>query len=151
MQHKDETKLQETFDSFRKLHYKVRQNRIYTICSKLCLDIFIYHQIDDRLTYTNLALRNRFPNHSFYSNELFPLKKYKFGELEVYGPNEYKPYLDRQYPEWDQYAIIQQPHNYHYRLSGIEKKTKFILTPTLLKAAMPTSPLQDRTSRLGFF
>lgn len=70
------------------------------------------------------------------------MKKYQFGEIEVYGPDNAKGYLNRQYPAWDIYTIIQQPHKYHVWLSGIEKKTKFTLTPALLKAAQPTGPLR---------
>jgi phosphorylcholine metabolism protein LicD len=63
------------------------------------------------------------------------LSKYKFGKFEVYGANKYQPYLDRQYP--DKYAIIYQPYNLHYKFSGIQKKTKFTLTPKLLEHIVP--------------
>lgn len=147
---KDEIKLQKTFSAFRKLHYQILHKKIYSICGAACLDIFIYHQNGDKFVHSDLEVRDIYPNDYFKVSEIFPLKKYQFGELEVYGPNEYKPSLDRQYPEWAKYAIIQQPHNYHYRLSSIEKKTKFVLTPALLKPAMPTSPLTDRTSSLVY-
>ncbi|XVN43294.1 MAG: LicD family protein [Candidatus Rickettsia vulgarisii] len=142
--HQDEIKLQEAFDDFKKLGYRIRYGKFYSICNKGCVDIFVFHQIDDKFKHSNLLAREKFPKDYFYINELFPLKKYKFGELELYGPNEFKAYLDRLYPEWDKYAIIHQPHNYHITLSRIEEKTKFILTPKLLEPAKPTSPLKDR-------
>jgi lipopolysaccharide cholinephosphotransferase len=143
--HSEEPKFQEILNDFRDLGYKILHDRFYSICSKkACLDVFVTHQIGDKFTYTNLSVGERFPNNHFYINELFPLKKYQFGNLELYGPNEPKPYLDRQYPEWDKYAVIQQPHKRHVILSRIEEKTKFILTPKLLEAAQPFSPLKDR-------
>lgn len=143
--HNEEIKFQEILDDFRKLNYQIRHKRFYSICNDLgCIDIFIVHQIGDKFLYSNLFTRNRYSSSYFYAKELFPLKKYQFGNLELYGANDPKPYLDRQYPEWDKYAIIQQPHNYHIELSKIEEKTKFILTPKLLEPAHPFSPLEDR-------
>ncbi|MCC8417982.1 MAG: LicD family protein [Rickettsia endosymbiont of Bryobia graminum] len=143
--HNEEIKFQEILSDFSDLGYEVQYNRIYIICNKSsCIDIFIVHQIGNKFTYTNLSMRETFPNSYFYANELFPLKKYQFGNVELYGPNEPKPYLDRQYPEWDKCAVIQQPHNYHITLFREWKKTKFILTPKLLEAAQPFSPLKDR-------
>jgi lipopolysaccharide cholinephosphotransferase len=143
--HSEEPKFQEILNDFRDLGYTISHNKIYSICNEIgCVDVFVTHQIGDKFTYTNLSVGERFPNNHFYINELFPLKKYQFGNLELYGPNEPKPNLDRQYPEWDKYAVIQQPHKYHIILSRIEKRTKFILTPKLLEAAQPFSPLKDR-------
>lgn len=143
--HNDELKFQESLNDFRNLGYKIRHNRFYSICNKnACIDVFVSHQVGNKFLYSNLFTRKRFLHSYFYANELFPLKKYQFGNLELYGPNEPKLYLDRQYPEWDKYAVIQQPHNYHISLSRIEEKTKFILTPKLLEAAQPFYPLKDR-------
>jgi len=148
--HQDEIRLQAIAEEVEKRGYSFSQKTIYAICTKVtkllqektCLDIFIYHKKDNKFVFTNLLVRNTYPKAYFYDNEIFPLKKYQFGEVEVYGPDKAKGYLDRQYPEWDIYAIIQQPHKYHVWLSAIEKKTKFILTPALLKAAQPTGPLR---------
>jgi lipopolysaccharide cholinephosphotransferase len=142
--HADEIRLQDILTDFTDLGYKVRYQSFYTICSKVCIDIFIFRQKDDKFLYSNFRALDRFPNDFFYVNELFPLKKYQFGEIEIYGPNESKGNLDRAYPEWDKYAVIQQPHNFHVTLSPIEQKTKFILTPKLLEPAKPTGPLENR-------
>lgn len=141
--HQDEIRLQATQQDFEKLGYVFSQKTIYSVCNDIaCLDIFICHKKDNKFILTNLLVRNAYQKEYFYEDELFPLKKYQFGEIEVYGPNKFQGYLDRQYPEWHKYAIIHQPHNYHIWLSGIEKKTKFFLTPGLLKAAQPTGPLR---------
>ncbi|WP_341748287.1 LicD family protein [Candidatus Tisiphia endosymbiont of Dascillus cervinus] len=142
--HADEIRLQDILTDFVKLGYKTYHQDFYTICNKVCIDIFIFRPKDNMFIYANFRTLRRFPNDFFYIDEVFPLKKYKFGEIEVYGPHEFKGNLDRQYPEWDKYGIIQQPHSYFVTLSPIEQKTKFILTPKLLKPAMPTGPLEDR-------
>lgn len=142
--HADETKLQDILPDFTELAYKVRYQDFYTICDKRCIDIFIFRQKGNKFLYSNLRTLGRFPNDFFYVNELFPLRKYQFGKIEIYGPNEFKGNLDRAYPEWDKYAVIQQPHNFHVTLSPIEKKTKFTLTPKLLEPAKPTEPLENR-------
>ncbi|WP_375318540.1 LicD family protein [Candidatus Tisiphia endosymbiont of Oplodontha viridula] len=142
--HADEINLQDILPDFIELGYKIRHQNFYTICDKRCIDIFIFRQKGNKFLHSNLRTLNRFPNDFFYVNELFPLRKYQFGEIEVYGPNEFKGNLDRAYPEWDKYAVIQQPHNFHVTLSSIEKKTKFTLTPKLLEPAKPTGPLENR-------
>lgn len=142
----DEAKLQDNLQDFRDLGYKITFKDFYSICNKICLDIFVFRQKDENIIHINLVTLDRFPNDYFTINELFPLKKYQFGEIEVFGPQEFKNNLDRNYPEWDKYAIIQQPHGIHISLSPIEQKTKLILTPKLLKPAMPFGPLEDRVS-----
>ncbi|MCC8369687.1 MAG: LicD family protein [Rickettsia endosymbiont of Oxypoda opaca] len=143
--HDNEIKLQKILPEFIKLGYHIKHERIYGICQKVCLDIFIFHQENSKFIYTNIEARNKFPKDFFYDNELFPLKKYQFGSIEVYGPQNPQRNLNRQYPEWDKYAVIQQPHNNHLSfLTNIEKKMKLILTPELLKPAQPVEPLEDR-------
>lgn len=143
--HNDEIRLQKILPEFEKLGYNIKYNKIYSICKKSCLDIFIFHNEDNKFVHTNITIRDKYPEDFFYDNELFPLKKYQFGSIEVYGPNNPKDSLDRQYPEWDKYAVIQQSHSNHLSfLTNIEKKTKLILIPELLKPAQPLEPLEDR-------
>jgi len=42
-----------------------------------------------------------YKNEWFYENELYPIKQYKFGKLQVYGPNKAINYLNRAYPNWE--------------------------------------------------
>jgi phosphorylcholine metabolism protein LicD len=145
----EESKLQGIFPEFKKLGYFVKHKEIYSICNKICLDIFIFHKDkeSDRLIYTDISMRTKYPHDYFYEDELFPLKKYQFGEIEVYGPHDSKRNLDRMYPEWDKYAVIYHSHGHHNTsISNITLKTKFILTPELLKPAMPTGPLKNRVN-----
>jgi len=143
--HEDEIHLQQILPQFEQLGYTVSFERSYNICKKVCLDIFIFHKKQNKFIHTNLTTRNKYPNDFFYDYELYPLKKYKFGSIEVYGPFDPIGNLNRQYPEWDKYAVIEHSHSLHLPfLSNIEKKTKFILTPELLKPAKTTMPLKDR-------
>lgn len=142
----DEMQFQKIFPEFQRLGYKIRYNGHYTIFDKVGLDIFVFQQQDKKYVHADLKIRREFPDDFFYIDELLPLKKYKFGEIEVFGPKEFKSNLNRLYPGWDEYAVIQQPHNFHVRLNGIEQKTKFLLTPKLLQPAMPIGPLQNRVN-----
>ncbi len=145
--HEDEIFLQQILPQFEQLGYTVSYERAYNICKKACLGISIFHKEQNKFIYTNLATRDKYPKSSFYDNELYPLKKYKFGSIEVYGPADLIGNLNRQYPEWDKYAIIYRPHSLHLPfLSNIEKKTKFILTLELLKPAQPLGPLEDKVN-----
>lgn len=146
--HKDEVRLQQIFSEFEELDYSVSrnpENSRYAICKSGCIDIFIFQKEQDRFIHSNLGIRTKYPNDYFYDSELFPLKKYKFGIIEVFGPTNPKANLDRLYPEWDKYAVIHPSHGLHMPfISNILKKTKFILTPELLKPAEPIKPLKDR-------
>ncbi|WP_395477415.1 LicD family protein [Rickettsia endosymbiont of Pantilius tunicatus] len=141
----DEIRLQQIFPEFQKLGYSISHDLAYKICQKGCIDIFTFQKEQNKFIHANLKTRTQYPNDFFYDHELLPLKKYKFGNIEVFGPYNPKENLNRQYPEWDKYAVIHHPHNFHlFFLSNIEKKTKFILTPELLKPAKALKPLKNR-------
>ncbi|XVN40466.1 MAG: LicD family protein [Rickettsia endosymbiont of Argas persicus] len=145
--HEDEIKLHKILPQFEKFGYSVSYKIAYNICAKVCIDIFVFHKDLDKFIHTNLNVRNKYPNDFFYEDELYPLKKYKFGSLEIYGPHNPQENLNRVYPDWDKYAIIHLPHSTHLPfLSNIERKTKFILTPALLELAKTTIPLEDRVN-----
>ncbi|WP_341789210.1 MULTISPECIES: LicD family protein [unclassified Rickettsia] len=143
----DEIRLQQIFPEFQKLGYSISHDLAYKICQKGCIDIFTFQKDQNKFIHSNLKTRTQYPNDFFYDHELLPLKKYKFGDIEVYGPYNPKENLNRQYPEWDKYAVIHHPHNFHlFFLSNIERKTKFILTPELLKPAKALKPLKNRVN-----
>ena len=145
--HEEEIHLQQILPQFEQLGYTVSFKRSYNICKKACLDIFVFYKEQNKFIHTNLTTRNKYPNDFFYDYELYPLQKYKFGSIEVYGPANPKANLDRLYLEWNKYAIIHNSHSLHLPfLSNIEKKTKFILTPELLKPAQPLGPLEDKVN-----
>ena len=46
------------------------------------------------------------PESKYRNAEMFPLKKYKFGIVELWGCNDPARYLDGMYPDWKSKAII---------------------------------------------
>lgn len=64
------------------------------------IDIFCYIKEGNTYIMNRADLRNIWKNEYYLEDELFPLKKYKFGHLNVYGPNYPLDYLDRLYPNW---------------------------------------------------
>jgi len=52
------------------------------------------------------------PNEYFYLDKLFPLRKYKFGVYEVYGPKEYQDFMERNFSKkWNKEAVISHSHS----------------------------------------
>lgn len=62
---------------------------------KLYIDVFPFEKKGDRYQYIEKSARDLWPNDYFLEGELFPLKKYKFGNLEVSGPNNHLQYSER--------------------------------------------------------
>jgi len=105
-----------------------------------CIDVFMMSRQGDKMMLSNPGYEKDWPNHYFYLSELYPLKKYRFGELWVYGPREPVPYLTRGYgKDWNTIAYRQSEHeasDVHYVRVPLEPKHRV--------PAMPTGPLQDR-------
>jgi len=73
----------------------------------LHLDIYVYRKVDDLFELAYKKARDKKPNYEFYNDELLPLKLYKFGSFEVYGPKNPEEYFDRKYgKDWDEYAYF---------------------------------------------
>lgn len=83
--------------------------------------------------------------YSFKENELFPLKKYKFGDIDVWGPNDPYAQLIRAYgTEWNDVYYKDYDHENHKSLPKVELK----LTENLRNPGLPTGPLKDNTKEL---
>ncbi len=82
-------------------------------------------------------------NEWFYEDELFPLKKYKFGPLKLLGPNKYEEHLKRGFGKkvLKEFYIVPR----HVR-PGHNFKIKKTATPRLLKPTLPSKPLLDRVN-----
>lgn len=74
------------------------------------IDIFLYIDDDGIYQMDKQILRNKWPNEYYKYDELFPLKKYKFGDLELSGPNYSLGYLNRMYPNWEYVGIQTYNH-----------------------------------------
>ena len=69
------------------------------------VDIFVYTNIDNIYYMNRQDLRIKWTNEYYTHDELFPLKKYKLGELTLDGPNYPIGYLNRMYPDWQHFGI----------------------------------------------
>ena len=80
------------------------------------LDILIVNLIDKKTRYRSGLWRSCY----HLEKDIFPLKKYKFNDLLLYGPDCPLPYLDRAYPSWDKIAYT---HTYdHSKEKQIKRK-----------------------------
>ena len=100
------------------------------------LDIFIYKKRGDKIV---LDIKNNPWKKCYYNNnDLFPLKRYKFGIFKVNGPNKTKNYLDRCYGDnWNKVKYQTYDHSEEKRVKKIIKP----LTSEDRKPAMPMSPI----------
>jgi len=111
---------------------------------KTWLDIIYTKQQSNKISYAladpaKWALRKNEP-FFIYDHELYPLKRYPFGNFTVLGPNNPYPYLRWLYPRWWKSYIISNHSN----------KTKIIIPiqgpyPKKKYPAKPLGPLKTRT------
>lgn len=100
------------------------------------IDIFPFREIDGKIKPSYKKVRDTWPKESWDMDELFPLKKYKFGQTVVLGPNKPLDYLDRMYQKsWNKIAYVEYDHEVEEEV----KKVKVKLTPEMRKPAQPTS------------
>ena len=89
------------------------------------IDIFIYTKENNKIIFKYDYPKNQWPNEYFYYNELYPLKKYNFGNLQLYGPNQSKNYLKRSYG-WTCFYFIINMHNhtnkFYYKFKPLLKR-----------------------------
>ena len=75
------------------------------------LDIFIYVKADDRYEMFGPTQRAAWPEAYFLSEELFPLKQYKFEDLLVWGPRKNEDHLSRNYgSDWRERHAVTHTH-----------------------------------------
>ena len=94
------------------------------------IDIFIYEEVNEQNNKTKIIFKydqpkKTWPNEFFYKEELYPLKKYKFGNLELTGPKNSTRYLSRSYG-WSCFYFIINFHNHHP-----DKKKYFKFSPLI--------------------
>jgi phosphorylcholine metabolism protein LicD len=69
--------------------------------NKQYIDIFPFRKVDNRYEYLEDRARQLWPGEYFFQDELFPLKKYKFGNLSIYGPKKFVKPAERAWgPNW---------------------------------------------------
>lgn len=83
--------------------------------------------------HTSLLSIYEWPNEYFYIQDLFPLRKYKFGAYEVYGPNKYQEFMERNFSKkWNTEAVISHSHT-----KKLVKKIYFTMKPEDYEPAKP--------------
>lgn len=69
------------------------------------IDVFPYEKNDDKYTLSDPWSLKMWPQDYFYHGEIYPIKRYKFGNLMVNGPNKPKLYLERLYGNWKKPSV----------------------------------------------
>lgn len=106
------------------------------------IDVFIYRKFPDGIYHlSRKAGRDKWPNEVWYKKDLFPLKKYKFGSYEVYGPNTYRRHFNNYYgKDWNKIAYREYDHKEEVSL----KKVKVKLTKKMREPAKPIIKVRKR-------
>ena len=104
------------------------------------LDIFITENTNDKVS---VEIANKTMQHLqkcyFLNDEIYPLKKYKFGKFEVNGPNNPHLFLNRCYgDDWNEVKYQEYNHKEEKRVEKIKTK----LTEEDRKPAMPIEPIK---------
>jgi lipopolysaccharide cholinephosphotransferase len=87
----------------------------YRNTDKYFIDIFYSKQNRKNgkivIEHHNKLSKKKWPNEYFYIQDLFPLRKYKFGAYEVYSPNKYHEFMERNFSKkWNTEAVISHSH-----------------------------------------
>ncbi len=100
------------------------------------LDIFIMKQVGNKYIQKYKEAREMWPNEWYTLQELYPLKKYKYGDFYAYGPNDYKTYFDRIYkPTWNKVAYREYDHKK-------EEEVEKVLVKLTDKDRVPAKPFK---------
>ncbi|MFH1254766.1 MAG: GNAT family N-acetyltransferase [bacterium] len=107
------------------------------------MDVFVYQQENNKICYSwksKSEFKIEFISTEFINtNELLPMKDYKFGIFSIKGPNDPFKYLARCYGEkcMDEAYYGRTKKYWTMKLTSKDKTS-----------AMPTGPLQDRVSKI---
>jgi len=77
------------------------------------VDVFFMTPMDGKLKYTIERARVSWPNEWLDADVFTTRVKWGFCGTTVYIPKQYKAYLDRAYPKWDEHACIGWIHNWN--------------------------------------
>jgi phosphorylcholine metabolism protein LicD len=85
------------------------------------------------IDHTCFLFRYEWPNDYYYLEDLFPLRKYKFGAYEVYGPNKYREFMERNFSKkWNTEGVISHSHT-----KKLKKPIIFTMKPEDYEPAKP--------------
>ena len=124
MEYKNRNKLLNLASKFKKCGYIIVKTWFgYKICykdKKLVdgekysfpnLDVFLYKKIKNRYIPAFKEVREVWPNAYYLEDEVYPLKRFLFGEILILGIANYKDYFNRMYgKDWNKVAYRQYDH-----------------------------------------
>ena len=98
------------------------------------LDVFPYKRFGNTWKHSNKRTRDEWPNEKWADTELFPLRLYKFGSFQVYGPRTPKALFLRNYgADWNRVAY----REYDHATETAQERIKVRLTPSMRRPAKP--------------
>ena len=106
------------------------------------VDISLVENKQGIIKYSNPSVNNIWKKCNFSYNNLFPLKKYKFGKFILFGPNYPNKYLDNCYG--DDWKIIKKD-NYDHLNQKFKKTQNNNMDITDYLPGMPISPIIFRS------
>jgi phosphorylcholine metabolism protein LicD len=125
-----------------KIFYSNRKNIEGYNYSYPSMDVFIYKFIDEEYKNAYKKVRKTWPKDSFKEKELFPLVKYKFGEIIVNGPPTYIKYFDKMYgKDWNDVAYRLWDHENEDYFEDVRVKVN--LTKDMRGPALPIDKVID--------
>lgn len=101
------------------------------------IDVFVMVEKDDALVHNDERAVVNFKG-EFRADDVFPLKFFKFGEIEVQGPQNPLPFLNRVYGEdWEEVGREGYQHDTKEKGDGVIMREEI----ESWRPAMPTGPL----------
>jgi lipopolysaccharide cholinephosphotransferase len=100
------------------------------------IDIFFYQQSKYKIIPDRQSVRDMWPKEYFYTEELYPLKKYNFGSFYAWGPYNCKEYFNRSYGKrWN----IEAYRDYDHEKEEVVEKILVKLNQSDRNPALPTN------------
>lgn len=102
------------------------------------LDIFTFEEKDSKYQFTSRRARKKWSKEYIKTNELYPLKRIKFGDFQVTCPQMTKTLLDRWFTSWSSVAYQDYNHQLDERIVPklmvkLDKNTRQPAQPTSVK------------------
>jgi phosphorylcholine metabolism protein LicD len=82
------------------------------------VDIQVMRKKGNKYVYKNWNVEKEFPNEYYIEDKLFPLKKYNFGKLNLWGPKDIKYYIQHYYGD-DVFTVAYIYPSHGYVFSGV--------------------------------
>jgi phosphorylcholine metabolism protein LicD len=102
------------------------------------IDIFGYEHYKGKVRLDRQSCRDIWPKEYFHVEELYPLRKYQFGDFEVWGPYKCKEYFNRIYgKKWNVEAYREYDHE-------IEEEVEKVLVKLTKQDRKPAQPTRIR-------